>query len=162
MNETPQEKTIDELFRISVFLKGVHSIIEIVGGILLLVIPVDVITDSLAWLSQGEFLESPHDIVANYLMHLSAQLSISTTLFAGLYLLSHGLIKIVLVFGLLKNKLWAYPWSIVVLGLFIAYQVYRYTFTHSIALVLLTIFDLFVMWLVWKEYRIVKKHLSVK
>jgi uncharacterized membrane protein len=31
-------------------------------------------------------------------------------------------VKVVLVTALLRNKLWAYPWSIVFLILFIAYQ----------------------------------------
>lgn len=47
----------------------------------------------------------------------------------------------------------AYPASLVVMTLFIAYQVYRYTYTHGIGLIFLTLFDLVVMWLVWHEYR---------
>jgi uncharacterized membrane protein len=47
------------------------------------------------------------------------------------------------------------------LGLFIAYQVYRYTYTHSVGLVLLTVFDLFVMVLIWHEYRLVRHHLPL-
>jgi uncharacterized membrane protein len=57
---------------------------------------------------------------------------------------------------LLRGKLWAYPLSIWVLLAFIAYQLYRYTFTHSIGLILLSIFDLVVLWLIWHEYRTVR------
>ncbi len=39
--------------------------------------------------------------------------------------------------------------------MFIAYQMYRFSYTHSIGLLVLTVFDLFVVWLVWKEYRVV-------
>jgi uncharacterized membrane protein len=60
------------------------------------------------------------------------------------------------VIALLKNKLWAYPWSLVVLGSFILYQIYRFTFTHSLALIVLTVFDLAVIWLIWREYQIVR------
>jgi uncharacterized membrane protein len=74
-------------------------------------------------------------------------------LFGAAYLLSHGLVKIVLVAALLRNKLWAYPWMIVFLIAFIAYQVYRMTFAPSIGLVALTIFDAFVAWLTYREYR---------
>jgi uncharacterized membrane protein len=48
------------------------------------------------------------------------------------YLLSHGLVKVLLVAGLLREKLWAYPASLIVLSAFIAYQTYRYSSTHSI------------------------------
>ena len=75
--------------------------------------------------------------------------------FATFYLLSHGIVKLFLVAGLLRNKAWAYPASLAVLGLFIAYQLYRLTFAFSIALVLLTVFDFVVIWLIWHEYRLV-------
>ncbi len=67
-------------------------------------------------------------------------------------MLSHGVVKIVLVTALLRNKLWAYPWMIAFLIAFIAYQVYRMTFAPSVGLVALTIFDAFVAWLTYREY----------
>ena len=79
--------------------------------------------------------------------------------FYAVYLLSHGLIKAVLVIGLLREKLWAYPASFAVFGAFIAYQLYRYSFTHDIGLILLSIFDLFVIYLAVHEYRLLRKHL---
>jgi uncharacterized membrane protein len=73
--------------------------------------------------------------------------------FASLYLLSHGVVKTALVVALWFNKLWAYPLTIAVFGGFMAYQVYRYTYTHSFALMALTIFDAVVVGLTWLEYR---------
>ncbi len=154
----PQEKRIRQFFRLGIFLKGIHAVIEIVGGLLLLVIPLRAFAHLAIWLTQAELLEEPQDLVANYVLHLGTQLSSSSKTFGGAYLLSHGLVKIVLVVALLKNKLWAYPWSLLVLSIFIVYQMYRFTFTHSVALILLTIFDLVVIWLIWREYQIVKKH----
>ncbi len=160
MDETLQEKRIRQLFLISISLKGAFSALQIVGGILLLITAPSVITQLIVWLTQGELTQDPNDFIANYLLSFGAQLSLGSTIFGGLYLLSHGLIKIVLVVGLLRNKLWAYPWSIAVLGLFILYQMYRFTFTHSAFLIILTLFDVVVIWLIWREYRIVKKHLT--
>jgi uncharacterized membrane protein len=42
---------------------------------------------------------------------------------------------------------------IVFLVVFIVYQVYRMTFAFSIGLLGLTIFDLVVVWLTYREYR---------
>jgi uncharacterized membrane protein len=151
------DKRITELFRWGIFLKGAHAIIEIIGGILLFLVPLDVITRFTVWITQDELLDDSNDFIANYVLGLGAHLSISTTVFGGLYLLSHGVVKAGLVIALLKNKLWAYPLSLVVLGLFIAYQLFRFTHTHSPALIALTIFDLAVIWLIWREYQIVKK-----
>src|SRR6266849_2241844 len=41
-------------------------------------------------------------------------------------------------------------------GLFAAHQLYRYTFSHSLYLILLTILDAVVIWLTWLEYTQVK------
>jgi uncharacterized membrane protein len=154
------EQQIHLLFRWSVFLKGIHAIIEIVGGTLFLILAhvPNSLPDLIASFSQEALISDKDDIVSRFLFDVAHQLSVSSELFAGYYLLSHGLVKIILVIALLKNKLWAYPWSLGVLGVFILYQLYRFTFTHALGLILLTIFDLFVMWLIWKEYRIVRKH----
>ena len=63
-------------------------------------------------------------------------------MFGAIYLLSHGAAKIVLVTLVLRDKLWAYPWLIVLLLAFIAYQLYRITAVHfSVGLTALTVFD---------------------
>jgi len=69
------------------------------------------------------------------------------------YLLLHGLIKIVLVAALLRNKVWAYPWMIAFLLIFIGYQLYRIVLEPTFGLSALTIFDAFIVWLTWREWR---------
>jgi uncharacterized membrane protein len=58
--------------------------------------------------------------------------------------------------------MWAYPASLAALGLFIVYQLYRFTDTHGIGLIILTIFDLVVMVLIWQEYKVVRQHVAVR
>jgi uncharacterized membrane protein len=55
--------------------------------------------------------------------------------------------------ALLKNQLWAYPWTIAFLGVFIVYQVYRLSLKASVGLAALTIFDAVIAWLTYREYR---------
>ena len=57
-------------------------------------------------------------MVATYLLHTTNGLTGHAVLFAAIYLVVHGLVKVVLVVALLLNKLCAYPWMIVVLLLF--------------------------------------------
>lgn len=54
-----------------------------------------------------------------------------------------------------------YPLSLIALGAFIVYQLYRYSYTQSFGLILLTVFDLIVIVLVWHEWRLLRKHLPV-
>ena len=74
-------------------------------------------------------------------------------LFGAVYLLIHGAVKVVLVVALLLNKLWAYPCLIVVLLVFICYQLYRIALNPTAGLVALTVFDSVIVALTWREYR---------
>jgi uncharacterized membrane protein len=70
-------------------------------------------------------------------------------------------VKIVLVYAVLRRQLWAYPWMIAFLGVFILYQIYRMTFAPSVGLVALTVFDLVIVWLTFLEYRRQRRRLPV-
>ena len=57
---------------------------------------------------------------------------------------------------------WAYPLLIALLLVFIVYQVYRLSYKVSFGLVVLTLFDVLVVWLTWREYRIKRRVRSPK
>ncbi len=157
MEITPsQEKRIGLYFRISVFLKGLFSLLEIIGGVLAFFVPVSYVTNVIVHLAQGELIEDPGDFISTHLVQFAQQLSVTSGTFIAIYLLSRGLVKFALVIALLKNQLWAYPSSLVVLGLFVMYQLYQIATVFSALLVFLTIFDLIVMWFIWKEYEVVR------
>ena len=161
--ETPaiekREHKIYEVFVGAVIIKGLNAILEIALGTLLFF--TDIVEDVVAGLVRNEIIEDPNSFVANYIQSL-----LSTTpqvqSFGALYIVSHGIVKVFLMAGLLRNKLWAYPATIAVLALFITYQMVRYLNTHSILLIFLSVFDAVVVWLVWHEYkRLQQKALSV-
>ena len=144
----------DRAFRILIALKGLDGLLEVVGGILLLLVRPDQIAGLGQFLTQHELSEDPHDLVANLVLHGASSLSAGhATVFGALYLLSHGLVKVLLVWAVLRDKLWAYPWMIAFLALFIAYQLYRMVVHFTLGLLLLTVFDVVVVWLTVREYR---------
>lgn len=155
-SQTKPKNFLDYFFDVGVVLKGIDGILEIIGGFIFIFIHPTTINNAVIWLTQRELAEDPHDIIANWLVSFSQSSLFSAKIFAALYLFSHGFIKIGLVIALLKNKLWSYPAAIVFLLVFIFYQVYRLTLNFSVALLLLTIFDAVVIWLVWYEYVKVK------
>ena len=154
MEAGKREKDIHRLFILSVALKGCIAALQLILGLLLLF--TDSVTGFILRLTESELFEDPNDFFATHIQSLLAPTH-SAQIFGALYLLSHGAVKVFLVAGLLRNKFWAYPASIAVLGLFILYQVLRWLQTHSIALVVLTLFDCLVIWLIWHEYRQVLK-----
>src|SRR6266576_163432 len=116
---------LDRTFEIGIILKGLDGILETLGGLLLLFVSPDIINRLAITLTEGELSQDPHDFIANRILHTAHSLTGSSLLFGSLYLLSHGLTKIILVTALLKNKLWAYPWLIAFLLVFVVYQIYR-------------------------------------
>ena len=154
------ERRIHQVFEVSILLKGAHALIECLGGLALAFVSTSTISAVVNMFTQEELIEDPHDLIATHLLAFSQNFSVSSKHFYAFYLLSHGAIKVLLVIGLLKGKLWSYPASIVVLGIFILYQIYRYIYTKSPGLVVLTVFDLFVLGLIWHEYRLVRRHFS--
>jgi len=152
------ERRIHQIFEVSVLLKGAHALVECVGGLVLALVSSSSIAGLVNRLTQEELIEDPTDLIATHLLSMAQGFSVSTKNFYAFYLLSHGIVKLALVVGLLRNKLWAYPASLVVLGLFILYQIYRFFFTQSVGLIVLTVFDLIVMLLIWHEYGLMRRH----
>ena len=152
------EQRIHLIFEVSLFLKGAFALLEIIGGLLAYFVPKQFVLGVVAVLTQRELTEDPRDLVANYLLHAAQHLSIGTQHFAAMYLLSHGAIKLWLIVGLLRERLWYYPPALILFGLFIAYQLYRFSFTHSAFLLLITAVDVVVIVLTWHEYGYLKRH----
>jgi uncharacterized membrane protein len=144
---------LDRTFEISIILKGLDGVAEIVGAILLLAIAPETLNAWLHRVTQHELSEDPHDWIASRLLHLGDTLTGPTVRFAAAYLLAHGVVKVALVAALLSNRLWAYPWAIAFLIIFIGYQLYRIALRPTAGLIGLTIFDVFVVWLTWREWR---------
>ncbi len=144
---------LDQTFEVGIILKGLDGLLEVVGGVLLLVVSPATIGRVVTSLTQHELSEDPHDFLATHLLKTAHGLTGSAVLFGAVYLLAHGVVKVVLVAALLKNQLWAYPWMVGFLGVFIVYQVYRLSFQPSVGLTALTVFDAVIAWLTYREYR---------
>jgi uncharacterized membrane protein len=156
------ERRIHQIFQVSVLIKGADALIECVGGLALALVSTNTIAGLVNTLTQEELVEDPKDFVATHLLALVQNFPVTTKQFYAFYLLSHGIVKLLLVVGLLKNKMWSYPASLVVLGLFIVYQIYRFSYTHGPGLIVLSLFDILMMALIWHEYSLMRRHLPAK
>ena len=125
------EKRLHLAFKLSLWCKGVFALLEITAGVAIYFVPPQLLLTLVVWVTRKEFVEDPRDLVANFLLRTVQHLPAGTEAFAAIYLLGHGVIKLWLIAGLLRERLWFYPAAMSIFGLFIAYQLYRYTFTHS-------------------------------
>jgi uncharacterized membrane protein len=154
--QTRRQRLLHGGFIVGIWIKGIDAVFEILGGILFLAISNIALNKIVTALTMHELVEDPRDQVALFLRHSAAQITPDTHLFGGSYLILHGLTKLGLVTGLLRHKSWAYPATLSLLFLFIAYEVYRLSYSFSFGLVLLTVFDMVFWLLILREYRLVK------
>ena len=148
---------LDRAFEVGIVAKGLNGALEIVGGLLLLFVTPDQIHWLARVVTQGELSEDPHDVVANYLLHTAGGVSGPGILFGAVYLLVHGAVKVLLVTALLLNRIWAYPWMIGVLLVFISYQLYRIALRPTPGLIALTVFDVVITALTLREWRVQRR-----
>ena len=142
---------MDRVFVWSIVAKAVDGALEVVGGVLLLVVAPARITQWAKSLTQHELGTDPNDFIARHILRSAHDFAAGGRTFAAVYLLVHGVTKIVLVIEILREHLWAYKGMVVMLGLFIVYQLYRMVQKPSITLAVLTVFDAFVIVLTLRE-----------
>ena len=155
-----KEKYLRDFFDASVILKGVDSVIEIAGGLVLLFVSTARLDAVANFFLQAELVEDPHDAIANFLNNTFHTLVGPAKLFGAIYLLIHGAVKIVLVINLLRNRFWAYPAAIIIFIIFGLYQTYYLFISYSFWLFALTILDVIVIVLTWHEYHYRLQHHS--
>ncbi len=145
-------RRLDKVFEVGILLKGLDGLLEIAGGILLFLIKPEYLNHLATTLTQHELAEDPRDFLATNILHSTQHLG-GSLIFAAIYLLAHGIVKIVLVWEILHDRFWAYLGLIYLTIGFMIYQTYRFSYSHSISLVLLTVFDGVIVYLTVAEYR---------
>lgn len=149
--------TLHFFFDVGVIIKGIDGVLEILGAFLIFFIQPEKIANWIIEITSHELSRSSHDFIAVHSLKAAHHLELGAQAFAAIYLGSHGVLKVLLVWALLREKLWAYPVAIIVFFGFGVYQMYRYSIDPSTSMIALTALDVFVIVLTWFEYRRLKK-----
>lgn len=156
MDRFRPQNLLDKTYEIGIIIKGIDGILELVGGILVLVLSPGAINGITHFLTEHELQEDPHDFIANHILGLSHHLTHGPNYFAAAFLLTHGAVKVFLVTSLLLNRLWAYPWALVVLSLFLVYQIYQLVTRPTFTMAFLSVLDAVIIWLIYREWQQVR------
>ncbi len=156
-----KNKVVHSLFEMTILIKGVNGFLEIIIGILFLFFKTEDIYKAMISVTGYRIVSHSGHFTTNYLLKQANNFSLSTKYFIALYFIFYGIVNIFLVISLLKGKLWAYPTAIIFFILFIFYQIYRFFLRRSGLLLFFTIFDIFLVFLTWLEYKRLKEKLSV-
>ena len=156
MKKIKKEKILGDLFQISIFLKGLEGILEIIsGGLLVYSVKTDKLTQFVLKITEHELTQDPNDFLANKLVEIVQNINPGIS-FGMVYLLIHGIIKIFLSIMLLKRKMWAYPLAIYIWFTLAILLLIKFFTTWSMIYLILSIFDFGVGWLTIIDYKKVK------
>jgi uncharacterized membrane protein len=148
-----ENKATERLFRIAIALKGIDGGLQLIGGLLLIIVPPTVISGIANTIITRDLVGDPSGTLATHLATAAGHyVDGSTRWFAIIYLLAHGVVKLALVWALVKKIMPAFPVAIVVLLAFVVYEVWRAVLEHSIALPIFAAIDLVITVLVLREY----------
>lgn len=150
MEQIPEKK----IHRTLIILLLTNAIIGLgdLGGALLLIFREES-TDILAWIST---IIHPAQAYLTRLASAFIAMGDHVYALAIFYFVSHGVIKLFLVWALLRGKLWAYPLAIFFFGLFSLYQLIVLIRHPSMFDLVILALNVFVLILVSKEYRTVR------
>ena len=144
----------ERIYKIGVAVKGFDGLVELIIGMALWISPA-LVHSALTALSGelGEHQGHTIQFISNYVARLDGELARSGLSFLIFFLILHGIVKLVLVYCLLREIVKAYPYALAILGLFFVYQLYVFIVTPTIGMALFTLLDGLIIWLVWHEYR---------
>ena len=148
---------IEWAFRLSLLGKALLGIVQIAGGLFLLVTPRNAIATTADVLTRGELAQDPSDPLALAILHWAKSITPGAHDFYILYLLGHGAIHFVVVTSLLLKWRIAYPFSMATLMAFVVYQSWEYLHSLDPALLILTIIDVLVIVIVLLEHRLTRR-----
>ena len=148
-----RNRVLDLVFLVGVALKGLDGLLELLGGIVLLLTGPDRLAREVAAITAHELGEDPHDLVAGLLVHGVQRLDPHTTAVLAVYLLVHGVVKVGIVVALLLGSRRVYPWAIGALSLFLIYQVSQMILAPGVLVAVLTALDALIIVLTWREWR---------
>lgn len=147
-------KKLRKVFKITLYMNGIIAILDILAGFFFSY--TGIITPILIKVSH---IHGVIGSVSNFILNMSSRVQI----IGAFYFFSHGIVKLLLVWGLLTVRLWAYPISIIFLGGFSLYQLYEIIFVEFSGIItFFMIFNSIVTLLIIDEYKRIKKVLKEK
>jgi uncharacterized membrane protein len=141
-------------FRAALLLKGLDGAAELVAALALLLVPAATVHRLVAEVVSRDLLGPPDGFLTRHLVAGTAEFASGSRTFVLVYLGLHGVLKLALVWALLRRWRPAYPAAAVVLGVFAGYELLRAVRTGSVVLPFLAALDAVIIVLVLREYRL--------
>lgn len=96
--------TLDKAFATGLALKAIDAVIEVIGGLWLLFVSPDQLQKWAAIIFALALNENPSAFIATHVLRWTTHFQHDSVVFAAVYLLSHGVAKLVVVVEILRGK----------------------------------------------------------
>src|ERR1041384_5997993 len=120
----PLKNLEERFYKAGLWLKGANGVLELIGAVLVVVLPDSSINRVIVFLLQQGVEEGKRDALLEAVSRSLTGL-VGNRGFAIFYLVGHGVVKIFLVTFLFMGKRWAYPIAIGAMALFMVYEGFR-------------------------------------
>ena len=154
------KRKLEEIFDISIFVKLIHGIFEIISGAVLLIVSESAIKNFFGFIFRNEIAEDKSDLFVGFFLWLFQNPHFDLKTFAGIYLIIFGIVNSWLAFILLTKKVKHYKFVEIILFVLIIYQIYQFVKTFSPLILLLIIIDSVILVLIFKYHKYLLKYSS--
>ncbi|MEO8691277.1 MAG: DUF2127 domain-containing protein [Candidatus Saccharimonas sp.] len=161
LEQIRNNKWYERIYKVGVGIKGFDGTVELIAGIWLMVAP-EAFRELLEhWHSAALGWGNSFGVLLGHgIQRVHEEMYGGVLVFAIIFLLSHGIIKLVLVYALLKEILWTYPYALAILGVFVIAQIVAVILRPGIGMALLLLLNLLIMAIVWGEWQKLKTEIS--
>lgn len=153
MADTSARRT-ERLFKAALLVKGLDGAAELVAAVALLLVPAATVQRLVAEVVSRDLLGPPDGFLTRHLVAGTAEFASGDRTFVLVYLGLHGVVKLALVWALLRKWRRAYPVAAAVLAVFVGYELIRALHTGSVVLPFLAALDVVIIVLILREYRL--------
>ena len=138
---------------VTIAAKGMLGVLQVFVAVVLYLGAVQYLPSFAQWLVQNELAENPTDYIALKILQIAGSAPATGTPFYTTYFAAHGLLHIAVVAALLSGARWANHAAVIVLSIFVIYQVIEWMSVGGLMLIVLTVIDLAVIYLTVREHR---------
>jgi uncharacterized membrane protein len=140
-------------FFVAVAVKGIDGLIETLAGLAVAIVGTPGIYALVIQITAPELDLHPDSRAVHLIRHGAFDLAHVSSRFIIIWLLVHGILKLVLAVELLRERMWIFPVAAATLSGFVIYMASRLAVHWSPWLVAFALFDLITVALVLNEWR---------
>ncbi len=146
-------KNFQTIFKLGMWWRFIYGIFKFCLGIFLFYFIHHSFSDVFTRFFISELSEDPNDAFI-YLVKLFLDgHDFLISYFISFYFVFWGALDAFLSYNILRFRIWAYPVSLILISGFTFYEIFRFFYTKSLILFFVILFDLFIFWVINKEYR---------